>query len=155
MKSALYPYFAYGSNLLGSQMEKRVGRVPPAKRARLRNFRLAFNKRAQNGGVYANVIAARDDEAWGVLYACTERELAKLDTCEGVPTHYVRCTATAQVENEEPCIAYVYLATPEYLCDEARPSNEYLASILGGAAEHSLPGHYVQRLRSLGQQGAT
>lgn len=49
-------YCAYGSNLDTARMQKRTGPFREATVATLSGYRLAFNKEAQDGGVYANIV---------------------------------------------------------------------------------------------------
>ena len=54
-------YFAYGSNLDRDQKEARTGAIREARVARLRGYRLAFNKRASKAGrLYANIVPDPD-----------------------------------------------------------------------------------------------
>jgi len=63
-------YFAYGSNLDPYQKENRTGPIREAKRARLPNYRFAFNKikNIEEKTGYANVMPD-DGQKFGVLYS--------------------------------------------------------------------------------------
>jgi gamma-glutamylcyclotransferase (GGCT)/AIG2-like uncharacterized protein YtfP len=144
-------YFAYGSNLCKKQMEKRLGRVPPARRACLAGYRIAFNKRGRHQGeVYANIVQQDGSHVWGVVYHLQPDELAKLDRCEGVGQgDYRRDTVDVVTEAGDTVHAETYFAGEQWLCPEARPSKEYAHKILSGAREHGLPKEYLRSLERL------
>ncbi|MCX7603953.1 MAG: gamma-glutamylcyclotransferase [Bryobacteraceae bacterium] len=142
------PYFAYGSNLSRSQMEKRLGRVPPARAARLEGWRLAFNKRGRP--VYANIVRHAGGAVWGVLYECTEAELAVMDRYEGVAGgHYRRIVVEVETEDGGRLAAITYEACPQSVTEEHPPPPEYAARILQGAAEHGLPEAWLKEVLRL------
>jgi gamma-glutamylcyclotransferase len=139
--------FAYGSNLHHARIMKRVGRLPQADRGRLFGYRLAFNKRAQGGGVYGNLVPAPGHEAWGVVYHITAAELEILDSHEGVSTgHYSRDLVEIALDDGARCRAFAYFACPDHIVPEGQPSPEYLNHIVTGAAEQGLPPAYIEQV---------
>jgi gamma-glutamylcyclotransferase len=84
-------YFAYGSNLLPDQKQRRTGTIREVKRCRLLGWRLAFNKRGNDGAFYANIVGHETEEVWGVIYRCNPHALSQMDDYEGVcGGHYCR-----------------------------------------------------------------
>ena len=147
-------YFAYGSNLCIRQMESRTGPIRQKRVCVLKGHRLAFNKQGDRGEIYANIIVQDDGEVWGVIYLCDEAAMAKLDICEGVAGgHYRREDVTVVTSATETMPAVAYVAQPDYVCEEGRPSDGYLGKILKGADEHGLPEGYITSIKERAGRG--
>lgn len=145
-------YFAYGSNLSMDRKECRTGRIRAADVACLPGYRLAFNKRGGNGEVYANIVPDADAEVWGVIYRCSPEAMDELDRCEGVEGgHYTREPVEVITESGNTVLAVAYVAGPDHICEDGRPSDRYLSLILDGARQHGLPKEYVRRIQMLGR----
>ena len=143
-------YFAYGSNLSKGRKQERTGLIRRAVRARLRNCRLAFNKEASGGGVYANVVPEEGSEVWGVIYLCNPTAMTQLDRHEGVMGgHYDRVTVTVELEDGSLCDAETYIAGEDYIVSEGIPDDWYLDFILTGAIQHELPEDYIADIKRL------
>lgn len=142
-------YFAYGSNLDTVRKEMRTGTIRECHAAKLAGYRLAFNKRGSNGDVYANLIASPTEEVLGVVYYCSEQAIQELDRCEGVASgHYRRCSVEVEtLDGRRRLNADVYIAEPEFACEETTPSEQYLSHILRGARTHQLPTSYLRMIR--------
>lgn len=142
-------YFAYGSNMSVDRKEERTGTIRQALRCRLNGYRLAFNKRAGDGSVYANIIPDEKSEVWGVAYLCDEAAMRKLDKKEGVAGgHYVRANVVVNASDRLlECVTYI--AGPNYVCDEGIPARDYLQLILDGVRDHDLPAWYQEDIRRL------
>jgi len=92
-------YFAYGSNMDGSQMAKRCPgaiRVDPV--AVLHDHRLAFAgySKSRGGGV-ATVIPTAGSMTPGVVYLVDPEHIESLDRYEGHPFSYTRSTTTVSL----------------------------------------------------------
>lgn len=133
-------YFAYGSNLLVDQKEARTGSIRKALPCRLKEFRLAFNKRCSNGNVAANLVAEPTEVVWGVAYLCHSHALREMDGWEG---GYNRAIVTVETTGGEALEAITYLANADHVCDESAPKDDYLNRILDGARHHRLPLDYI------------
>jgi len=132
VEPALY-YFAYGSNMLTSRLEERVGKVALHGVGVLKDYVFKFNKISQDGGK-ANIEPCSGSEVSGVLFKVTAEQLAILDVFEGAPHHYQRVIVKV---GEIKAIAYI--ATPKYTAKTSlTPSTEYLNLILNGAKEHRI-----------------
>jgi cation transport regulator ChaC len=143
-------YFAYGSNLSKGRKQERTGLIRRAVRARLRNYRLAFNKEASGGGVYANVVPEEGSEVWGVIYLCNPTAMTQLDRYEGVMGgHYVKVSVTVELEDGSLCDAETYIAGEDYIVSEGTPDDWYLDFILTGAIQHELPEDYIADIKRL------
>lgn len=149
-------YFAYGSNLSKGRKQERTGLIRCEIRAKLRDYRLAFNKKATGGGVYANIVAENGCSVWGVIYLCNSHAMAELDRREGVMGgHYERIPITVELEGGEIRSAETYVAGSTYIVSEGEPTETYLKYILDGAIEHELPAEYIAAIRRLacGEEG--
>jgi cation transport regulator ChaC len=146
-------YFAYGSNLSVDQKEFRTGRIRRAVRCRLPGYRFAFNKRAAHGGVYANIVADATQEVWGVIYLCNRAAMDEMDRREGVAGgHYERRVVQVIDDAGENVEAVTYLAGASFVCEDGKPSAEYLQKIVTGGRHHGLPEEYVRGIEKLGSR---
>ncbi len=142
-------YFAYGSNLLRSQMEARTGpiRIEEAspRVARLPGYRLSFNMNGGDGQVYANIVQPGAGVI-GVIYRCGPEALEKLDHYE---LGYVRQQAVVIDTAGQELGAILYVAKPESRCTEGQPSAAYLEKIVTGAREQGLDEGYIRGIEAL------
>ncbi|MDX1946036.1 MAG: gamma-glutamylcyclotransferase family protein [Pirellulaceae bacterium] len=149
-----YWYFAYGSNLLATQMVARTGPIRTGDErpriARLPNYRLTFNMLGEDGQVYANIVTPGDGVV-GVIYRCGREALEKLDRFE---RGYERQKVLVIDGQGLQWGAMAYLARPHRVTSPGRPSAEYLQKILTGAREHGLPEEYVQAIETLAVSSA-
>jgi len=146
-------YFAYGRNMDCSEKEARTSSIHSAQRACLRGYRLAFNKKADKGGVYANIVSSAKDEVWGVLYKCSPQTLDALDGPEGVKGgHYRREVVSVQLDSGQTIQAQVYIATQKFIVPESVPNSAYLNHLLRGAKHYKLPTSYITKLESFREE---
>jgi len=142
-------YFAYGSNLLRDQKEGRTGDIRTGDErpriAKLQDYRLAFNKRSRSGNV-ANIVPCLGEMVMGVIYRWDDhsrREMAQYEI--GYEEEFVEVT----VEGENKLRVVTFVVNPEFVCEEAPPSDDYLRKIITGAKEHRLPSDYIRRVRRI------
>merc|ERR1712210_350139 len=145
-------YFAFGSNLLRERLHISNPSAVFKAVARLPAHRLEFNyfsKRWQ--GAAATVVEVDDEEVWGVLWELNLEHLATLDAQEGVPTVYNRKAVTVETEaGEEEAFTYFLVKPVE---EDRRPSAVYLDVIVRGAKENGLPKEYIEKLKSIEDNG--
>jgi len=149
-------YFAYGSNMSIRRKVKRTGIIREAVLARLKGYRLAFNKKAARveDNVYANVVVSPSDEVWGVAYLCNAEAMNDLDRWEGVASgNYQRQSVQLIVRKGETLQAVMYIADDDYIVGESKPSDKYLNHLLTGAQEHGLPPDYIAMIKRIANQG--
>jgi cation transport regulator ChaC len=143
-------YFVYGSNLLIDQKVRRTGPIRQGyerpKIATLKDYRLAFNKQGGNGNVYANIVPSLGDEVIGVVYRWNDQSRRKMGVYE---KGYEQKFVDVVTKDKPKLSAVTFVAKPECVCDEARPSNDYLCKIITGAAEHGLPSAYIQQIECI------
>lgn len=78
-------YFGYGSNLWLQQMTERCPKSTFVGIACLRNYRWMISARGSANLVQVQPATDIEDEVWGMVYALTESDEARLDKNEGVP----------------------------------------------------------------------
>lgn len=129
IKNALY--FAYGSNILTSRIEERIGIVKKHSTHLLFGYKLVFNTGYDKRGLFANIIKGTSaDFVEGVLYEIESYQLSLLDRYEG---YYYKKFFTIFDE-----VVAVYINEDERSITEGKPSLNYLNLILKGCKEHSL-----------------
>jgi gamma-glutamylcyclotransferase len=141
--------FAYGSNMCSARFRD-YGVTPegPGRAARLRGYRLAFNKWSKkHRSGKANVEPHPAGEVWGVVYAIPDHELQALDDGEG--PGYTRTSMSVSTPDGESLEAWVYSATDDARRDDARPFTWYKDFLVIGAKEHGLPGAYIAGLEAV------
>jgi len=140
-------YFAYGSNLDTDRKQYRTGLIRESHIAKLSGYRLAFNKRSGRYRACANLLANPTEEVYGVIYRCTPEALVELDYHEGVSSgHYRQETMQVQTLDGQTLRAIAYVANPDYIIPEGRPSDEYLKHILRGARTHRLSPNVIRAI---------
>lgn len=131
-------YFAYGSNLSQSRLEKRIGKVKHLGIATLKNYTLTFNKKGKDGTGKANIEPRQNSLTFGVVYQLTNAQLDKLDSFEGAPHHYER-KITSCNQDGSSIEAITFVAKDNWKTSKPlHPSKEYLNHILQGAIENHL-----------------
>lgn len=130
-------YFAYGSNLCVRQMAQRCPDATDPRRATLADHDWLINER----GV-ATVEPFTGSEVHGVVWQLSDRDLATLDSAEGVPVRYRRDRLTVRTD-EGPAPAWVYI---DHRAEPGPPRPGYLERILDGARHHGLPHRWIEFL---------
>jgi len=144
-------YFAYGSNMSIDRKTDRTETIRQAEVVCLKGYRLAFNKRADNGKeVYANIVPSPGDEVWGVAYRCNPKAIETLDQVEGVSGgHYHRQQVDLKTRLGETLQAEVYIAGEAHIVEDSQPSDAYLGHLLKGAENHHLPDDYIAMIKRI------
>ena len=135
---ASHTYFAYGSNLCVQQMARRCPGAVNPRPAKLADHDWLINQR----GV-ATVEPFDGSEVHGVVWQVTDRDLATLDSAEGVPVRYRRDRLIVHTD-DGPAEAWVYI---DHRVDPGAPRPGYLERIVDGAVHHDLPFRWIEFLR--------
>ncbi|WP_343601528.1 poly-gamma-glutamate hydrolase family protein [Mycobacterium sp.] len=133
-----HPYFAYGSNLCVRQMARRCPDAADPYPAVLGDHDWLINQR----GV-ATVEPFTGTEVHGVLWQVSDRDLAALDSAEGVPLRYRRERLTVHTDGG-PAPAWLYV---DHRVRPGAPRPGYLERIIDGAVHQGLPGRWIDFLR--------
>ncbi len=146
-------YFAYGSNLDASQMERRCPGSQYRGKALLPKHRLAFTHPSVTwGGGSADIL---EDEispgVWGAVYELNAQDWARLIEAEG--PNYRRTPVTVLEAGVEDCplecdAFKVIDATGPHL-----PSKLYHDKIVNGALNRGLPAGWISWLKGLSNKG--
>jgi phage replication-related protein YjqB (UPF0714/DUF867 family) len=138
MPTRRHTYFAYGSNLCVTQMALRCPNAIDPRPALLTDHDWLINQR----GV-ATIEPLAGTQVHGVLWQVTDRDLATLDSAEGVPVRYRRDRLTVHTD-DGPSDAWVYI---DHRVETGAPRPGYLERIIAAAIHHGLPHRWVEYLR--------
>lgn len=145
-------YFAYGSNMSADQISDRC----PSQRficiAELPGYALAFTRYSEKRACgVADVVPARGESVWGVVYELSDGDMAALDRHEGAhmnPPAYVRRTARVLAPGGQAHEVMTYEVANKASKAHA-PNSEYLGLITAGAIKWGLPQAYQDALASI------
>ena len=134
----MHSYFAYGSNLCVAQMARRCADATNPRPATLADHDWLINQR----GV-ATVEPFSGAHVHGVVWDLSDRDLATLDSAEGVPVRYRRDRLTVHTGGG-PADAWVYI---DHRVETGAPRPGYLERVIDGALHHGLPHRWIEFLR--------
>jgi gamma-glutamylcyclotransferase (GGCT)/AIG2-like uncharacterized protein YtfP len=137
-------YFAYGSNLDESQLQRRCPGATLVTVGSLPDFRLEFTVRSAgwNAGV-ADVVESPGDRVWGLVFDLMDQDLESLDRFEGYPHQYGRFIA--QIDTPRGMLdAWVYTVTRKQ--PFVAPARRYVEIIRRAALRHGFPDTYLRML---------
>ena len=139
-------YFAYGSNMLQSQMQARCPGAKFRATARADGYELCFpmSSFTRAGMGVASIREKQDAHVEGIVYGMTEDDFRRLDHYESEGTKYRRTQFKISGLDQ----VWTYFSR----MDEGHhypPSEEYLNAVIQGAAEHGLSEEYIQILHSV------
>lgn len=146
----MFYYFGYGSNL--SVVSLRAKGVAPLRSepATLEGWQLTFNVldffRIEGGT--GNIEPKAGDSVHGVLHACRDRDLSRLDELEALGIAYRRLEAPVITYSGRRVQAYVYIGlrpSPE----PSAPSERYRNILVRGATDMRLDPAYIARLQAI------
>jgi len=130
-------YIAYGSNMSSERLYGRIRETHEIKAGYMEGYRLMFNKKADKGGVYANIAYIGSGcRCPFAAYLISKEQLYQLDRYEGEPSHYVRIGLWFSDLKGESRIGHIYVANPDRLTHNHKPSDNYLKYIHTGYEEH-------------------
>lgn len=145
--------FAYGSNMLKSRLEERVGKVNRiGKKVILKDYEFQFSKLGSDGSGKANVHKKSGQQVEGALFELSQDQLSKLDKFEGYPDHYTRKTITVTNERGEEIEAIVYVAKEDKIRSGLKPTKEYLNYIVAGGRETEISQIALNHIQSLAKK---
>jgi gamma-glutamylcyclotransferase (GGCT)/AIG2-like uncharacterized protein YtfP len=120
-------------------------------RAKVKGYKLTFNKRSKDKSGKANLVHTGDKSlVWGVIFDISEDQKPILDAAEGLGKGYdeYKLRVINDLEQEIECVCYI--ATDlKYLDDNLKPYDWYRDFCLLGAKEHNLPKEWILTLEQL------
>ena len=141
-------YFAYGSNMSSRRLKNRVESANVISTGILEKYKLKFHKISEDGSgkcdaYFTNVL---NDKINGVIYSIHEKDLDKLDDCEGLDKGYKKENVDIIKANGEKVKAFTYLSTR--IDESLLPFRWYKYHVLHGAVENDLPPDYISFIDS-------
>jgi hypothetical protein len=139
-------YFAYGSNLLESEIKRDAKDAEAVGKAFLPCYRLEFTKHADSWG--ADAANIREHEAgtvWGFVYKLHDEDRKRLSKREN---RYREIELTIFLKNGEditPVDVFTFQGK-EGCAKHCGPSAEYLAVVIEGAKSRHLPLEYIDAI---------
>lgn len=143
MRVLLY-YLAYGSNLHPVRLRERVPSAELLDVVELRPYRLAFQKRGQDGSSKCNLARTGEEsgEVYGAIYQIDSAHKPILDRFEGNGKGYRDSQLTVEFHGKEySCLTY--LAQPSYIANSLKPYHWYKELVVLGARHLRFPKSYV------------
>lgn len=128
-------YFAYGSNLNRVQMQSRCLESVPVAKAKLKGYRLNFNR-------VADIVEDKNSEVWGAVYTVSPGDIESLDLYEGYPRLYDKVGVKVIDERGKTYEAFAYLMTSK---GSQEPSEGYYRIIEEGYQDWDLDKKLLQR----------
>jgi gamma-glutamylcyclotransferase len=141
-------YYAYGSNMSLSRLQRRV----PAERLGvgiLRGYALRFHKPGEtDGSAKCDIVHTGlcSDSVYGVVYSISSEAMEILDRYEGVGTEYTRLEVVVEMNNGQVS-AFTYKAMGSD--PSLKPYTWYRQHVLEGARENCLPLEYIRMIESV------
>jgi hypothetical protein len=140
-------YFAYGSNMNWTQMQRRCPSARFICVASLKDYRFAIarHSRLRNCGT-ANIFADSGCEVWGIVYEVSDPDLIILDTFED-GYRREKLFVCARDDGHGPVEVLVYIAEKEDAVP--LPNPEYKRLIVEGARHWKIPETYCTMLEQI------
>ncbi len=137
-------YFAYGSNLLPSRIQQRLGSIVSIGKAILIDHQLNFSKVSIDGSGKCSIWSFAGQSVYGVVYDLALESKNLLDEIEGVGKGYE--SVMYDISGYGECFAYV--AQAPYIDNNVAPYEWYKQLVLEGCRFHSFPSEYIRMVES-------
>jgi gamma-glutamylcyclotransferase (GGCT)/AIG2-like uncharacterized protein YtfP len=127
-----------------------LDQIVPVGRGVLEGYKLSFSKinTASETEGFATISPDAKNRVEGVIYKLNDKHLKVLDFYEGINTgHYYRTIVKVKTSEGTVLDAYVYIAEPEKVDPNRRPSREYLQFLIDGAKEFHLSPETFRELK--------
>ncbi|MDE0411194.1 MAG: gamma-glutamylcyclotransferase [Gammaproteobacteria bacterium] len=136
---SLFPYFAYGSNLLTSRLADRCPSARYHAVACVDGLEIEFSKEdSEDESGKATLVPSHGHRLYGVVY---EVELSELEILNGVESGYdlKHDFKVTRLDTDTPLTVKTYIAPEQSRKPGLKPFDWYLALIVAGAIEHGFP----------------
>ena len=136
---SLFPYFAYGSNLLTSRLADRCPSARYHAVACVEDLAIEFSKEnREDGSGKATLVSSHGHRLYGVVY---EVELRELEILNRIESGYVlkHDFKVSLLDTNTPLTVKTYIAPERSRKPALKPFDWYLALIVAGAIEHGFP----------------
>lgn len=115
-------YFAYGSNLSLEQIKRRCPESIPMVRAKLKDYKLVYNK-------YADIVPWEGEVVYGAIYELSLKDLNNLDKYERYPELYNKIDIKVEDDKGEIFEAFAYIMVKK---GDEKPNKDYIEIIRNG-----------------------
>ena len=142
-------YFAYGSNMDETQMKERCPDSVLLDKAVLDDYKIAFtifSPKRQCG--CADIIQAKGERVWGLLYEVSVSDLEKLDKFEGHPEKYKRLQVNVTDDSGTTHLVETYQVFKKE-AEFIKPSKHYLGIMQEAARKFNFPTEYKSLLSDI------
>lgn len=135
-------YFAFGSNMLSSRLQRRCPTASVKGRAIARGYHVAFDKLSEDSSGKANLVAGDSGRsAIGIVYELSPNDVGNLDAFEGSGYRRQDNFVVTCIDTGERLATSTYLARKRV--SGLRPYDWYLALVLAGLAHHDIDSSYM------------
>ncbi len=132
-----YRYFAYGANLLQSNLEKRIGKVKFIKASYLIGYNITFNY-GNSVNSFANLVEDENSIVFGTVYLLTQEQIDILDYYEGTTLdNKLYYSRVCELIDNKPTYFYISKNCRNVL--EKPVSYDYLNTIIEGYKKFNQP----------------
>jgi gamma-glutamylcyclotransferase (GGCT)/AIG2-like uncharacterized protein YtfP len=132
-------YFAYGSNMVASQMATRCPKASVIGVACLQGYKFLINARR-----VGTVVPDPIHQVYGLLWEINPEDLRALDLYEEVQSGlYEKATVVVEFLSDRRVEALIYLATDQ---SSGWPRPQYMKDVVAAAKKWKLPPIYVEEL---------
>jgi gamma-glutamylcyclotransferase len=139
-------YFAFGSNMLPSRLQRRCPTARVKARAIAPGYRVAFDKLSEDTSGKANLVNSDYPGcATGIVYELSRGDVSELDAFEGSGYRRQEDFVVTCIATREELVTCTYVAKERV--PGLRPYDWYLALVLAGLARHDIDPSYVQQMR--------
>ena len=146
---SLFPYFAYGSNLLSSRLADRCPSARYHAVACVDDLAIEFSKESgEDGSGKATLVPSHGHRVYGVVYEVEPGELEILNRIESGYDlkHDFKVTLP---DTGTPLTVKTYIAPDWNRKPGLKPFDWYLALIVAGAIEHGFPQAEISAYRNM------
>lgn len=141
-------YFAFGSNMLPTRLQRRCASARFVDCAKAAGFDVEFSKVSRDGSGKATLVRAEHAVTLGALFEIADSDRNALDEAEGAGAGYDRDdhfgVELAGTGESMPATTYIATAIDRRL----KPYDWYLALVIAGARHHGLDEDYLTRLHA-------
>ncbi len=138
-------YLAYGSNLHPRRLGARIEISAIRGTVTLTGWGLRWHKRGHDGSGKCDLVAARDEIAYGVVYEITNAAMAQLHRIEGLGHGYALAYHKLGGFDQ----VYGYHAQKSYIDPSLRPYRWYRDLVIAGLSHFNFPSAYIEQYRKI------
>lgn len=136
-------YFAYGSNLKKSRLRKRKVTVYDHKVGYICDYSFSYSKIGVDNSGKGNICPLPESRVWGAFYHISMEDYIHLHANYEIGYRPIDVTGFCK---DETIQSKSFIASPENISRNIKPSSDYYNIVIKGANEHNLPADHIQIL---------